>query len=239
MALALAACTKGENAGLEEAKQQAQAEQKEREKAAAPTVKKISAPVPAHGHVACSRLIDLEKFQTALDEKDPLTVREGKAAEAAASCGIVRGGKAMEGSAQADKIKKDGVLGVIGGDAICEITAYCWTIESQDNVKKWCKDHPMNIRRQDDDSMGSYACVQITIAGKWDLQTFRFFDDDTKCILEVRPGPSQTDNNVTRTCAKVARDSITPDRLVPGEAPPPAQPATATGSGSAAKGSGS
>ena len=42
---------------------------------------------------------------------------------------------------------------------------------------------------------------------------FRFFDADTKCTFEVRGGASNQDNDITRNCAKTARDTIGPDKL--------------------------
>ena len=78
--------------------------------------------------------------------------------------------------------------------------------------------------------MGSYACVQIVAQGADDVQVFRFFDDDTKCILRVGGGPSNVDNEQIKTCAKVARDTIGPAQIVITAAP--AAPPAPAGSGS-------
>ena len=64
-----------------------------------------------------------------------------------------------------------------------------------------------------------------------DVKRWRFFDDDTKCIIQVRGGPSNVDNDLISKCAKAAHDLIGPEQIKVG-APPPEAPAA--GSGSAA-----
>jgi len=235
-ALVFPACTKSENAGAEEARKEAEREAKEKAKTVEPA-KKITPPVPNSGHVACSTLIDLPKFQAALGEKEPLSIKDQTKGEpeAAASCGIVRGGKRPNEAEQQATLKKDGRLGVMPQDVICDVTAFCWTIETADRAKQRC----MERKERDDDSMGSYACVQTVATGAFDVFVYRFFDEDTKCVLQVRGGASQTDNDIIRKCAVAARDSIGPAQIVPGEAAPaaPAAPAGSGSAGSAAKGS--
>ena len=222
----LAACSKGENAGADEARKAAEAEQKEREARGEPA-KKIAPPVPGQQRIPCEQLIDLPKYQESMGEVEPMLIKDvGKnEPEAAASCSLVRGGKKLTDAEQQAKLKKDGRLGVIPGDEICNVSAFCWTIEDPDRFKKKCATR----KEADDDSMGSYACRQTVMVGAFDVYVYRFFDADTKCILAVKGGASQTDNEVTRKCAVTARDTITPERIKPGAAPAP----TADGSGSA------
>jgi len=237
LALVAPACTKSENAGAEEARKEAEREAKERAARVEPA-KKITPPVPNSGKVACATLIDLPKYQAALGEKEPVSIKDQTKGEpeAAASCGIVRGGKRPKEAEQQATLKKDGRLGVMPQDVICDVTAFCWTIESLDTLKKRCADR----KERDDDSMGSYACVQTVATGAFDVFVYRFFDEDTKCILQVRGGASQTDNDIIRKCAITARDSIGPAQIVPGEAAPAAPAASeGSGSGSAAAPSGS
>lgn len=230
-ALMAAACSKGENAGQEEARKAAEAEQKEKE-ARGESAKKISPPVPGQAHIPCEQLIDLPKYQEASGEKDPVSIRDdGKTEpEAAASCSIVRGGKKLTETEQAAKLKKDGRLGVLPGDVICNVSAFCWTIEDPDRFRKKCA----QMKNADDDSMGSYACKQTVMVGAFDVYVYRWFDADTKCILQVKGGASQMDNEITRKCAIVARDSIGPATIaVNGKAPAAPAPSTDSGSGSA------
>jgi hypothetical protein len=230
-ALVVAACEKSENAGAEEARKEAEREAKERASRVEPA-KKISPPVPNSGHISCATLIDLPKYQAALGEKEPLSIKDQTKGEpeAAASCGIVRGGKRPKEAEQQATLKKDGRLGVMPQDVICDVTAFCWTIESIDTLKKRCTER----KEREDDSMGSFACVQIVATGAFDVQVFRFFDEDTKCILQVRGGASQTDNDIIRKCAVTARDSIGPQQIVPGEPAPAAPSGSGSGSGSGA-----
>lgn len=205
----LAACDRQD--GIEEAKRQAALDDQRKEKAA-PAAKKISPPVPNSAHIPCEQLIDIPAFSKALAEVDPMTVTDASKTEpdAAASCSLVRGGKRPNEAEQKALIKNKGKLGVLPGDELCNITAFCWTIEDADRFRKKCTEVK---GQQDDESMGSYSCMRIVPAGEADVQLFRFFDTDTKCILQVRGGPSMTDNDYIRTCAKAARDSIGPAQI--------------------------
>ena len=214
-ALIAGACGKSENAGVEAAKRQAEAE--ERAKGPVEVAKKISPPVPGHAKLTCEQLFDPAKVQTALGEKEPVTI--AKAAqpdpEAAASCSIIRGGKPLSDAEQKAAIKKDGKLGVMAGEELCKVLTFCWTIEDADNFKKRCAQR----KEKDDDSLGFYACVLIVAQGADDVKRFRFFDDDTKCIIQVSGGPSNVDNDLIGKCASAAHDMIGPDQIKVG-APP-------------------
>jgi hypothetical protein len=222
----LSACGKGENAGLEEAKREAEAELKAKVDRGE-SAKKISPPVPGSAKIPCEQLIgDLGAFGTAIGEAEPVTVRDTQKAEpeAASSCAIVRGGKRPTEAEQAALLKKVGRLGVLPGDEICNVSAFCWTIEDPERFKEKCK-----LRKDaDDDSMGTYACRQLVMVGANDVFVYRFFDADTKCILQVRGGPSNVDNDVIRKCAIAARDQIGPASIAVGGAatePAAAEPA--------------
>lgn len=216
------ACSKGENAGAEEAKKAAEAEQKEREARGEPA-KKIAPPVPGSAHIPCEQLLDIATFQTALGETEQVTVKDaGKnEPEAAASCSLVRGGKKLTDAEQQALLKKNGRLGVLPGDEVCNVSAFCWTIEEPERFKKKCATR----KESDDDSMGSYACRQTVAVGANDVYVYRFFDADTKCILQVKGGASQVDNEVIRKCAIAARDSIGPAQIAVGKGAAPAAPA--------------
>ncbi|MBS1119937.1 MAG: hypothetical protein H6Q90_2165 [Deltaproteobacteria bacterium] len=226
--VSVSACGKGESVGAEEARKQSEAELEAKVAAGVPA-KKISTPVPGSAKIPCSQLIDAAAYQTALGEKEPLGVEEvtSKEAEAAASCNLTRGGKPLTEADQKALLKKEGRLGVLPGDVLCNVTALCYTIESADRFRAKCKD----LKRQEDESMGSFACIQVVAQGVDDVHVYRFFDEDTKCILQVRGGPSNVNNDLIRSCAKVARDSIGPAQIAvtAGGAAPPAKPA---GSGS-------
>lgn len=235
-AATLAACSKSENAGAEEARKEAEAEQRAKEASGQAAVK-MKPPVPGQQTVACETLIDVAAFQSAIGEVEPIALGDTRKnePEAASSCSIQRGGKRPTEAEQKAILKKEGRLGVMPGDELCNVTAYCWTIEDPERFKTKCKQR----KDQDDESMGSYACKQVVAVGADDVFVYRFFDTDTKCIIQVKGGPSNVDNEMIRKCAIAARDTITPERIVPGAAPPPkAEPAgsaagSADGSGSA------
>lgn len=224
VALAAAGCSKGDP--KEEAEREAKAlDQTKGTPKPAPTVQP---PITGEQTVACETLIpDPAVFQTALGETDPVVVKDVTKtdAEAAASCSLVKGGEKLSAAEQEKLAKKTNRrLGVIPGDDICNVTAYCWTVETEENFKQRCKQKG----HKEDESMGSFACVQVVAQGADDVNVYRFFDPDTKCILQVRGGPSNVDNEKIATCARTARDSIGPDQIKPGAAPAaPTEPAPA------------
>jgi hypothetical protein len=232
LVLAMAACDR--SSGIEEAKRQA-AEQDKGVGPVAPA-KRIQTPVPNLQHVACEQMIDTAAFTKALAETDPVTLVDmtKTEADAAASCSLYRGGKRPSEAAQKAMLKDKGRLGVMNGDELCNVSAFCWTIEDPDRFRKKCLE---TKGRQEDNTMGTFACIQVVPTGEDDVDVFRFYDADTKCVLQVRGGPSMTDNNYIRTCAKAARDLIGPAQIA--VQPITGQPKPAAAPGSAATGSGS
>jgi hypothetical protein len=224
VALTLVACSKGEQAAKEEARKELEAEQKAKE-AAGGAAKVMRPPVAGEAKIPCSQLIDPAAFQQALSEKEPLLVKEKGDPNATSSCGLHRGGKRPGEIEQKAILKREGRLGVLAGDELCHVSAFCSTIEDPERFKKRCTE-------QNDESMGSHACVQIVAQGADDVPVFKFFDADTKCIIQVGGGPSNVDGDLIRTCAKIARDTIGPAQIVVGGAPTPAPAPAPAGSGS-------
>jgi hypothetical protein len=209
LSLALLACSKGANEGAEEAKRQAEKEQKEKE-ASGGVAKKISPPVAGRAKLDCNNVINTALFQQVLGEPEPVTVAESKSEpDAAASCSILRGGKRLSDAEQKAKLKKEGRLGVLAGDEICNVSTFCWTIEDPERFRARCKE----LKENDDDSLGFYACVLIVAQGVDDVKRYRFFDHDTKCVIQVRGGPSNVDNDLIGRCAKAAHDHIGPEQI--------------------------
>lgn len=208
--LLAAACTKGAKEGEEEARREAERLQKEKEKTGG-VARTIKPPVPGMAKIPCEQLIDVAKFGELVGEKEPLTMKDLTKAEpdAAASCSLHRGGKRLTQKEQEALLKKEGRLGVLAGDELCNVTAFCYTIEEPQRFKDKCKTR----KDRDDESMGSYACVQVVAQGIDDVFVYRFFDEDTKCVLQVRGGPSNVDNEIIRNCAKAARDMIGPAQI--------------------------
>jgi hypothetical protein len=219
--LALAACDKGSKAGIEAAKRE-QAEELKQKLANGEAAKTIQPPVPGRAKLQCADLIDTAKFTQLLGEPLPVTVADSKSEpDAAASCSVLRGGKRLSEAEQKAAIKKNGKLGVMAGDEICNISTFCWTIEDPDRFVKKCAE----IKDKVDSSLGFPACILVVATGEDDVNRYRFFDDDTRCIIQVRGGPSNVDNDLIGKCAKGAHDLIGPDQIKVSAAP-------AAGSGS-------
>ncbi|MBA2538997.1 MAG: hypothetical protein H0V17_05130 [Deltaproteobacteria bacterium] len=212
-----------ENAGAEEAARQAEAELKAKvDKGEVPKI--LKPPVTGDAKLDCTKVIDLAAFQAGMNEKEPLTISDASNTdkEATAICNLVRGGKKLSATEQAALSKKEGKLGVLPGDPLCQVMMRCSTIEAADKYRKKCEDQAnVDLKRatmpfagvRSDESMGNFACLQVVPTGAFDAHVFKFFDADTKCVFEVRGGPSNQDNDLVRNCAKTARDSIGPSAL--------------------------
>lgn len=229
----LSACDKGTSA-IEEARRQNEAELAKAKSESLP--KTIKPPVAGTAKLPCSQVIAIEKYTEALGEKEPLSIRDisNTDKEAAATCDLIRGGKKMSVDEQQAMLKKEGKLGVIPGEPLCQVALLCSTIEEADKYRKKCEEQAaIDLKRSSspfsgvrgDESMGNFACVQIVPTGAFDAQVFRFFDADTKCVFQVRGGPSLQDNDLVRKCAQTARDTIGPAQIaISGDAPKPDAP---------------
>ena len=221
VAVGLGACSKEEDA-REAARKEAEAEDRAKMAAHKPA-EVIRPPVPGQTKLPCTQIVDPATYQQALGEKEPMTVKEKGDPNATSSCGLHRGGKRPTEAEQKAILKKEPRLGVLPGDELCHVELFCSTIENAEAFKQRCKD-------QRDESMGSFACLRIIAQGRDDVPLFRFFDPDTKCLIEVGGGPSNVNGDLIRTCAKVARDTIGPAQIAVGAAPPPAPAPAPTGS---------
>ena len=76
--LGLSACSKSENAGIEEARKQAAAENKAKMNDPNLQVKKIDPPVPGQQKLTCAQLVDADKFTQLLGETAPVVVHQMK-----------------------------------------------------------------------------------------------------------------------------------------------------------------
>jgi len=216
IALSAAACSKGANEGAEEAKREAEREQKQKE-ATGGVAKKINPPVPGRAKLPCNQVVNTELFKQALGESEDVTVEEKADADAAASCSIIRGGKKLTPKEQEAKLKKEPRLGILPGDEICNVSTFCWTIEEAERFQKRCIDE--DKLNKVDESLGFSACLRVFPVGADDINRWRFYDDDTKCVIQVRGGPSNANNDLIGKCAKAAHDLIGPDQIKVGAAP--------------------
>lgn len=215
LALTAAACGNAAEEGAKEAKKEAD---QERAKAASEikAVDRVKAPVAQGTRLRCDQFMDPAAYTEALGELDPLTIRDstGSMVDATASCSLIRGGARPDAKAQAALIKKNGRLGVIPGDELCNVTLYCWVIEDEAKFKSRCVATPTDMRSPDE-STGGFACKETRPQGEFDIDSFKIYDTDTKCVIGVRGGPSFTDNEKIAACARTARDSIGAEHIKP------------------------
>jgi hypothetical protein len=216
---ALSGCKDRAEEARQEARREAAADNARRQ-AAIPAAEKVLPPVPNRRRIPCEQLVSPDAYTAALGEPAPLELKDVSSTngDATSTCSLVRGGVPPTEAEQKALVKKNGRLGVLPGDEICRVAAYCWTLETEERVRNKCSE----MKREDDDSTGGYACVQIVPTGIDDVKAFRLYDEDTKCVIDVKGGPSLVDNELIAKCAKQARDSITPASLADNGAAPAA-----------------
>jgi hypothetical protein len=238
--IALAGACNAEEEGRAAAKREAAFARKEAEAAVKPA-DRIELTVPQGQHRPCTQIMDPPAYTSALGELEPLTVRDATAAfpEATASCSLIRGGKRPDAKEQERIIKKQGRLGAIPGDEVCNVTLYCWVVDDEEKFASRCKPTPSEpYKSADTTTIGAFACKETRPSGEFDIDSYKFYDGRTRCLFAVRGGPSMTDNEFIATCAKVAHDTIGLEHLKSGasaryELPPP-DAGSGAGSGTAA-----
>ena len=108
---------------------------------------------------------------------------------------------------------------VLPGDEICNVTLYCWVVEDEAKFRERCKATTTEMKAPDEGNTGGFACKETRPSGEFDIDSYKFFDTDTKCIIGVRGGPSMSDNDKIAACTRVARESIGPDHIKADAAP--------------------
>jgi hypothetical protein len=214
---AVLACLVGCNAaeeGAKEAKREAEAE-RAKQAAAVKPVERVKPPVSQGTRLRCDQVMDPTVYTEALGELDALTVRDstGAMTDATVSCSLIRGGVRPDAKAQEKMMKKTGRLGVLPGDEICNVTLYCWVVEDEAKFRTRCTPSTTEVKTPDESSTGGFACRTTRQNGEFDIDSFKFFDADTKCLIGVRGGPSMTDNDKIASCARAARDSIAGEHI--------------------------
>lgn len=175
------------------------------------TAIKVTTAVPGGTKIPCDKLIDAALLTQQLGEKDPVSLSDHTKDEmdATAVCSVRRGGKPVSRKEQERRSKDTMKLGVLPGDELCNIAAYCSIPPDEDALKKKCE----NDHMQSNDAIGVFACVKVTPKGPDDAYTYKFLDPDSRCILQVRGGPSVNDEGEVQQCAKAALLLISRDSL--------------------------
>lgn len=203
-------CKSGDGGGADYARKQA-AEADKIKYANAPKAVKVETPVQGGTTIPCDRLLVAEEFGGAIGEEQPVEIRDVTSTDkdATAVCSIVRGGEKLDIKAQEKIVAKQGRLGVIAGDEICNIGLYCWYAADEAALKERCA----SMGDSDNNALGVYACVRTVQQGADDVYSYKFMDADTKCTLQVRGGASLVDDMKVQACARTAMQQIGPAQI--------------------------
>lgn len=210
------ACPSNEDAE-EFAKRQAKAADK------GPTGKviKIDTALPSGAHLACADLLPVQELTTLLEEKEPVTIADltEKNPDSTSTCSIRRGGQPLSEKEQARIVEKKGRLGVMGGDELCNLTLYCSVPADEAALQERCTTEGSLGNH----TLGVFSCVKVTPKGADDGYSYKLIDEDSKCTILMRGGPSVVEEPLVQACSRAAMKLITPASLQPTD---PAQPAT-------------
>lgn len=171
----------------------------------------VETAVPGGTKIPCDQLIDAAKLTEHLGEKDPITLSEHTLEEidATAVCSVRRGGKKLSRKEQDKRSKESNKLGVLAGDELCNITAYCSMPADEDALKQKCR----SDGHQSNEDIGVFACVRVRPKGPVDAYTYRFLDPDSRCLMSVRGGPSIEEEAYVQKCAKATLFLVSKDSL--------------------------
>ena len=188
--------------------------EKDPPKAAAPekrsNVVNVSTALPPGKKVPCTKLLDVARLSAALGKEVTLKDTSATDSEAAAVCQIKLAGTPPSAKEQERMFNdNDKKLGILPGDEICMVTAYCALAFEVAEVKKKCEADGQNTSTE----IGLLTCVKSIEAGPDYRYIYSVIDGDSKCRLLVNPGPSVVDEATVKQCAKAAADLIGPDQL--------------------------
>ncbi len=174
-------------------------------------VKMLSSPVQPGKHVPCTQILDQAKVSEKFGR--PLEVKEDKMfdADAVASCAVHTTGKALTEKEQKKIFDEQAMrLGVQPGDELCRATLYCWAPYPEvASAKKDCESRGETTSSE----IGDLTCVKEFEAGDRYKHVYSVFDPDSKCRLQVNPGPSVTEEEVVKLCARIFSEIIGPEQI--------------------------
>lgn len=170
----------------------------------------ITTPVPYGTKLACEKLFDVAKLGAALGKEVTLTDASGSEMDATSVCQIKLAGVPPTAEEQKKKwVDNNRVLGVLPGDEICTVTLSCGFIYDIAEQKRKCESDGQKVSTE----VGELTCVKIYEAAADYRYVFSVFDPDTKCKMQVNPGPSVVDEATPKACAKAAVDLITSESI--------------------------
>jgi hypothetical protein len=98
---------------------------------------------------------------------------------------------------------------VLPGDELCQVTFYCWWHVDEAELTAKCKaagDTPNS-------DVGDVGCVRAVQAGEKFRHQVTAIDPDTRCRVVANGGPSVTDLETVKTCARAALTSVGPSQI--------------------------
>jgi len=188
-----------------------QAEEMQKQKYGDMKVNKIEVPVAGGKKIACADLVDITKFAQYLDDEVELEDfnKHTRQKDASAVCKVIRTGERPSREDQAKLLAQHGKLGVLGGDTYCEIRYYC-SLPEQKDFEKNCATRPNASGNRD---LGVFACVTMSQRGPDDAYRYKFVEPNTGCVLDVLGGDSVVGEELVKSCAQAALESMKPDVL--------------------------
>lgn len=200
------ACT-DEQSAEEFAKSQAKAADK------GPTGKviKVDTPLQSGLHLTCADLLPIQELTTLLEEKEPVTMidQTDKNPDSTSTCSIRRGGQPLSEKEQARIVEKKGRLGVMGGDELCNLTLYCAVPADENALKERCTTEGSLGNH----TLGVFSCVKVTPKGPDYGYSYKLIDEDSKCTMLMRGGPSVVEEPLVQACSRAAMKLIGPEAL--------------------------
>jgi hypothetical protein len=207
----LIACSGLACPSAQDAEEFAKSQAKAADKGPTGKVIKVDTPLQSGLHLACADLLPVQELTTLLEEKEPVTLLDqtDKNPDSTSTCSIRRGGQPLSEKEQARIVEKKGRLGVMGGDELCNLTLYCAVPADEGALKERCNTEGSLGNH----TLGVFSCVKVTPKGADDGYSYKFIDEDSKCTMLMRGGPSVVEEPLVQACSRAAMKLINAESL--------------------------
>jgi len=166
--------------------------------------------VPSGIKIPCAQLVSAELLAPLVGREVEIQDVSNLEADATSICRLKTTGKRPTASQQARlEAKTGGAMGVLPGDELCQISAYCWWHVDEAELGAKCKAAGDTVTND----VGDVGCVRAVQAGEKFRHVVTTIDPDTRCRIVVNGGPSVTELEVVKTCARAALQTIGPEQI--------------------------
>jgi hypothetical protein len=173
-------------------------------------VRTMPPPVPNGTKIPCDKIFDASELSVRVGRQVEVKDVSNLEADATSICRLMTTGKRPSAAQQDREFNKTaGSLGVLPGDELCQITLSCWWHVDEAELAAKCKAAGENAL----EGVGDVACMREIQAGEQFRHMISTIDPDSRCKVIVNGGPSVTDLEVTKSCARAALESITAERI--------------------------